>query len=132
MWQVLKTLITYQKIGIPLLLMALLLQVFNKTLLVGDYYLHTDRYAKNCENKLKTWLHCDGKCQLSKLIKKQQEDEKKQQEKRNDRGSEYYCFDSYSFDHSFIPMDESERLFSALPEVKTIEQPRSIFKPPIS
>jgi len=77
-------------------------------------------------------MHCDGKCQLSKLIKKQQEDEKKQQEKRNDRGSEYYCFVSYSFGDPFIPVDEDEKLFSALPEVKTIEQPRSIFKPPIS
>lgn len=126
----LRTLITYQKIGIPLLLMALLLQTFNKTLLVGDYYLNTSRYAENCVNKSKIWMHCDGKCQLSKLIKKQQEEEKKQQEKRNEKHSEFYCFNSCISSLSMLLVGDSKQLFSPLPDLKTIERPRTIFKPP--
>ena len=126
----LKTLITYQKIGIPLLLIALLLQTFNKTLLVGDYYLNTARYAENCENKSKIWMHCDGKCQLSKLIKKQQEEEKKHQEKRNEKHSEYFCFNPCVSSLSTILVTERKEPFSSLPDVKTSERPRTIFKPP--
>jgi hypothetical protein len=31
-----------------------------------------DTYQKNCENKAKPMLHCNGKCQMFKKIKKQE------------------------------------------------------------
>lgn len=42
-----------------------------------DYYANTAAYAKNCINKSKPVLHCNGKCQMMKQL---QEEEKKEQQ----------------------------------------------------
>jgi hypothetical protein len=60
-----------------LLLFAFSVQIFNRTAIVLDYYANTASFAKNCENKSKPILHCNGKCQM---MKKLQEEEKKDQQ----------------------------------------------------
>ncbi len=42
-----------------------------------DYYLRTAEYAKNCVNKSRPTMHCNGKCQMAK--KMMQEEKKDQQ-----------------------------------------------------
>lgn len=44
---------------------------------MADYYTNTAKYAKNCENKARPKMHCNGKCQM---MKKLQQEEKKDQE----------------------------------------------------
>lgn len=63
-----------------ILLVAMLLQTFSHWVLVADYYANTAAYAKNCENKARPWLHCNGKCQLMKQLAAR---EKEQQEKQD-------------------------------------------------
>lgn len=45
--------------------------------MILNYYTNTEAYAKNCVNKAKPKLHCNGKCQM---MKKMQAEEKKDQE----------------------------------------------------
>lgn len=59
-----------------LLLVAFAAQTFNRTIIVLDYYVNVDAFARNCENKAKPRLQCHGKCQM---MKKLQEEEKKDQ-----------------------------------------------------
>jgi hypothetical protein len=54
-----------------LLFTALLVQSFSKTLAVADYLVNMETYKKNCINKAKPMLHCNGKCQMLKKMKKQ-------------------------------------------------------------
>lgn len=53
-----------------------------------DYYLRTAAYAKNCVNKAKPMLHCNGKCQLAKkMLQEQKKDQQTPERKtvnRND------------------------------------------------
>ena len=57
-----------------LLLAAFLTQSFSRSLVIEDYMINLDAYKKACENKAKPMLHCNGKCQMFKKIKKQEGD----------------------------------------------------------
>lgn len=44
------------------------MQTFSNAVIMAGYYVNTAAYAKNCENKSKPWLHCNGKCQMKKQL----------------------------------------------------------------
>lgn len=69
--------ITYRHITAIIFFAALLAQTFSKSFVMADYYTNTSKYAKNCVNKAKPKMHCNGKCQM---MKKLQQEEKKDQE----------------------------------------------------
>lgn len=60
-----------------LLIVAFAGQTFNGAFIQLGYYINPDAYAKNCINKARPKLHCNGKCQMMKKIR---EEEKKEQE----------------------------------------------------
>ncbi len=41
---------------------------------MADYLVNLENYKKNCVNKAKPMLHCNGKCQMLKKMKKQEGD----------------------------------------------------------
>ena len=41
---------------------------------MADYMVNLEIYKKNCINKAKPMLHCNGKCQMLKKLKKQEDD----------------------------------------------------------
>lgn len=51
------------------LLTAFLVQTFSRTAVVLDYYSNTSAFARNCINKARPLLHCNGQCQLMKKLK---------------------------------------------------------------
>jgi hypothetical protein len=55
-----------------LLLIAFLAQTFSKGLIIANYYTNTEPYAKNCINKAKPKMHCNGKCQMMKKLKQEE------------------------------------------------------------
>lgn len=65
-----------------LLLIAFILQSFQTGLYYLDYYRNRSDYAKDCINKLRPYLHCNGQCQLMKKILQHQK--KEEQEKKED------------------------------------------------
>ena len=52
-------------------------QTFNGGFVTINYYTNPAAFAKNCVNKAKPKMHCNGKCQM---MKKLQEEEKKDQQ----------------------------------------------------
>lgn len=67
----------FKKITASLLLLAFVSQTFAGPFVMLDYFLNTSAYAKNCINKARPKMHCNGKCQAMKKI---QEEEKKEQQ----------------------------------------------------
>lgn len=57
--------------------MAFVAQTFASPFIMLDYFINTAAYAKNCVNKAKPKMHCNGKCQM---MKKMREEEKKEQQ----------------------------------------------------
>ncbi|RYY63155.1 MAG: hypothetical protein EOO05_00090 [Chitinophagaceae bacterium] len=65
------------KIAATILLLAFLGQTFNQGVYCLGYMIDKREYVKNCVNKARPMLHCNGKCQL---MKKMMEAEKKSQQ----------------------------------------------------
>ena len=63
-----------RKILAYFLLAAIALQTFNRGLIVSGYYLKA--YVKNCENKAKPQLHCNGRCQMMKKLNAEENGDK--------------------------------------------------------
>jgi hypothetical protein len=55
-----------------LLFSALIAHTFSKSLVLADYLVNVEAYKKACVNKAKPMMHCNGKCQMLKKIKKQE------------------------------------------------------------
>ncbi len=112
-------------------LLAFALQTFNKSFVVYDYYANTTSYAKNCINKAKPQLHCNGKCQM---MKKLQEQEKKDQQNQERKGNykQLITLSSKSFfavlsHNSIIP---HKILYPQFNDDKECKIPKKVFHPP--
>ncbi|HMO61429.1 MAG TPA: hypothetical protein PKC39_00260 [Ferruginibacter sp.] len=79
-----KTASTYHRLAALLLTVAFLAQTFSKGFIIADYYANTAAYIKNCINKARPQLHCNGKCQM---MKKLAAEEKKAQEQAEHFGN---------------------------------------------
>jgi hypothetical protein len=66
------------KIAAAILLLAFLGQTFNQGFYYVGYAINKAEYIRNCENKYRPMLHCNGKCQLMKKIQAQQKKEQEQ------------------------------------------------------
>ena len=109
-----------------LILVAFLTQTFRQTAIIGGYYADNQAYAKNCINKAKPQLHCNGKCQLMKKLK-QEEKKDQQNPERRGNGKENVLssksffavvsminlsfINSYSYYHSAIPVSRAADFF---------------------
>jgi hypothetical protein len=55
-----------------ILFTALLAQTFSRSIALADYLVNLEAYKKACVNKTKPMMHCNGKCQMLKKMKKQE------------------------------------------------------------
>ncbi len=69
-------------------IVTFLIQQSGKYLIMADYYIGTSKYAKNCINKSRPKMHCNGKCQMMKKIQEEENREKNDAEKRRDNKNE--------------------------------------------
>jgi len=74
---------TYKRITAFVFFAAFLAQTSNKIIIIADYYTNSAAYAKNCINKSRPMMHCNGHCQM---MRKLQAEEKKDQENPENRG----------------------------------------------
>lgn len=120
----------FKRITAILLLLAFSAQTFSSPFIMLDYYLNTEAYAKNCINKAKPKLHCNGKCQA---MKKLQEEERKEQQ-NNEHRSEYKVQNVLSSKSFFsllvIPFRRSEKLIPHSISILPINRDISVFHPP--
>jgi len=71
-------------------------QSFDKALIVADYFARTSAYAKNCENKKKPQMQCQGKCQMMKKLEQQEKDNQSYPERKIENKQEVLACGSMS------------------------------------
>lgn len=111
-----------------ILLAALSLQTLKRVVIYVDYYTSTALYAKNCENKARPMMHCNGKCQM---MKKMREQEKKDSDIPGRRSIGDETISSRSFFtsiHFFAPAVKP--VYNFFLACRLISMPRSFFHPP--
>lgn len=103
--------------------------MFSGQLISLDYAVNTAAYAKNCENKTRPYLHCNGKCQLMKKIKEQK---KKEQENTNNKPKcKTIVLSSKSFFCTLSDLLVNHFAYSYLKNNNsTTDRSRAIFHPP--
>ena len=111
-----------------LIIVAFLAQTFSRQLIVAAYYSNSASFAKNCENKARPMMHCNGKCQLMKKLK---QEEKKEQQNQERRGENDEVLSSKSFFSSIICFSfQTKPVYNSIPVSGTVTMPRFCFHPP--
>ncbi|MCX6204916.1 MAG: hypothetical protein NTZ19_01520 [Bacteroidetes bacterium] len=75
------------------LIIAFFAQTFSKGLIVANYYTNTEAYAKNCINKAKPKMHCNGKCQMMKKLKQEENKDGQNSDRKNEVKTDLLFFD---------------------------------------
>jgi hypothetical protein len=129
----LKSELIYRQLTAFIFLAAFLAQTFSRTFVIADYYTNTSKYAKNCENKARPKMHCNGKCQM---MKKLQQEEKKDQENpdRKAENKNEIVLSSKSF-APYLPVLSILEISTKLQYPKTdndysLDRSNFIFRPP--
>ena len=78
----------FKHLIVILLLSAFTVQTFQKVMIVVDYYTNTAVFAKDCVNKARPMLHCNGHCQLMKKLKQEENKDKQNPERRSENKDE--------------------------------------------
>lgn len=112
-------------------LLAFGVQTFSKAFIVFDYFANTKAYAKNCENKAKPIMHCNGKCQMMKKLKQEEKKDEQNPERKSENKNEIVLSSKsfYPLLHFFI--DEQKIYFPSISSGKAIKMPRFLLRPPI-
>ena len=87
----------YKQIAAIFLIVAFTAQTFSAGFVMLNYYANTAAFAKNCENKAKPKMHCNGKCQMMKKLKQEQKQDQQNPERKSENkvdvlsSKSFYC-----------------------------------------
>lgn len=114
------------------ILIAFFGQTFSKNFIEADYYFfNTSSYAKNCENKAKAQMHCNGKCQMMKKIKQEEKkDEQSPDRKAQSKNEIPLSSNSFFTTITSTPTQKADKFFTTIQGSKEIKMPHSVFHPP--
>ena len=104
---------------------------FSKSLIVADYFVNTSSYAKDCINKARPKMHCNGKCQMMMKLKAEEKKESENTEKKSNLQNK--VISSKSFFTNTIAFTETI-LYTITTSIsndnKIVSMPRAFFHPP--
>ncbi len=111
-------------------LLAFALQTFSRAIIVFDYTVNSKSYARNCENKTRPQLHCNGKCQMMKKLKQEERKDQQNPERKAENKNEVLYLSVYTSPAlRFIPL-QAKQLYATLQCKKEIKLPSAVFHPP--
>jgi len=95
----------FKQLTVLFIMLAFLMQMFNKIFIVTEYFTNTASFAKNCENKAKPQLHCNGKCQMMKKLNQEEKKDQQNSERKSYKDevlSSKIFFGAINLNYSFI------------------------------
>lgn len=130
--EILKSEIPYKALTACIFLAAFLVQTFSRNFVIADYYTNTAKYAKNCVNKARPKMHCNGKCQMMKKLQQEEKKDQDNPEKKSENKFEI-VLSTKSF---FATIKRTDRpritkiLFPRRAEIYAYNPAYAIFHPP--
>ena len=111
-------------------LMAFAMQTFSQAIMMIDYRINRQAYAKNCVNKFRPKMHCNGHCQLMKKIQEEEQKNQQNPERKLEFKNEI-TLSSKSFfpELTFFTRTRSSVYCNRIIGTE-IKRPRSVFHPP--
>lgn len=120
-----------KKLSAIILLLSFAVQAFASQFIALDYYLNTSAYAKDCVNKARPMLHCNGQCQFMKKLakheKKEQENSENKSAGKNETNLSSKSFFTSAPSGQFVVTKKYYFIFN---EKEVPGTPSSLFHPP--
>lgn len=111
-------------------LLAFAMQTFSRAIVVFDYTLNTKAYARNCENKARPKLHCNGKCQMMKKLKgEERKDQQNPDRKAENKNEVVSLLPPISQDIAYVHLPEKQ-IYAAVQGEKERKISHTVFHPP--
>lgn len=115
-----------------ILLVALTLQSFYRSIMAVDYQINLPDYIAKCINKEKPQLHCDGQCMLIKKIREKEKEDTKKNLVIYEYSTHYVHKEQTAFT-AYQPNEEIiEKTFSLYLIDYRFTYDKPIFRPPIA
>jgi len=111
-------------------LLAFAMQTFSRAFIVLDYFANTKAFAKNCENKARPKMHCNGKCQMMKKLKQEEKKDEQLPERKGENKNEILSTRSFFADIPANSSTEITVIHNSISSGKETKMPRSVFHPP--
>ena len=108
----------------------MLAQTFNQGLYYLDYLMNPSAFEKNCVNKAKKWMHCNGKCQLMKKIIESEKKQERAPEMKMMGKAEVLSSRSFYVSLVYTPIGSGPCKHVVHNAGQPVDQPSSLFHPP--
>ena len=124
--------ILYKRLISLFFLVSFLSQSFNSAFIIADYKLNTALYAKNCINKAKPKLHCNGKCQMMKKIQEEEKKDAENAERKSENKNEVVLSSKSFFANADMILSKTMLIttYTSFSCNNTIDRAYGIFHPP--
>jgi len=119
-----------KKLAAAILLISFMCGTFSRTAIVVDYYTNTASFAKNCINKSRPMLHCNGKCQMMMKLRQEEKKDNTNPERKNDNKFEVLSSKSFFIAHLYCDMATQTIIARTLLEMP-VDRSYSLLKPPL-
>ena len=125
-------LVFFRQAAALLILLVFSAQTFSRYVIVADYYLNTEAYARDCVNKDKPWMHCNGHCQMCKRMAEQDRSDKQnpQHKSATEDGGPISSKSSFTDISSLMFIEGTALRRPDNTSARAITMPRSYFHPP--
>jgi len=95
--------VMFKQVTATILLMAFSVQTFSSPFIMLDYFVNTAAYAKNCVNKARPKMHCNGQCQVMKKIREQERKDQQDSQRKAENKIPVLSAVSFFCSVKFIP-----------------------------
>lgn len=112
------------------MLLTFMGQTFSNALIVADYYINTESFAVNCENKDKPQLHCNGQCQMTKQLEKENKKDQTNPDRKSENKVEVISSKSFYAEIDIESTPNTNQYSLHYNAGNPIQRSASIFHPP--
>ena len=112
-----------------ILLLAFMASSFCRTVIVLDYYANTAAYAKECINKARLAMHCNGKCQMIKKLEQEEKNDQDNLERKAENKNETQPANSFC-SATFLQPEATRHVAAQIIIQKPVDRNYSLFRPP--
>lgn len=82
-------------------MLAFVAQTFNNGFVMLNYYMNTAAFAKDCVNKAKPKMHCNGKCQMMKKLQQEEKNDQQMPERKLEKKLEMISHSALAYPVNF-------------------------------
>jgi hypothetical protein len=120
----------WKQVTAAILLLAFMTSSFCRSAIVLDYYTNAAAFAKNCENKARPKMHCNGKCQMMKKLKQEDKKDQNNPERKAENKNELVSSTSF-FTAEFLSKQATRHCSARIIIQKPVDKAYSILRPPV-